>query len=402
MTAAAVGEAPTGASTRPPKLPSLTGLRFFAALFVFLYHFAQLLGPYPPHGPVTPFADPSATSDFAAVVANGGFVGVSFFFVLSGFVLTWSAVPGERGTAFVRRRLLKIYPTHLATFAIAMLLFAAAYTPATVWLKNVLLLHSFSSDPSTFMSVNAPSWSLCCELLFYLLFPFVIGPVRRIADNRLWAWAGAMVAGTVGVALVTQYLVTSTPRTPFIPDLSMTQFWSAYYFPPARLFEFALGMVLARIVRAGRWPRIPMTAAVALMAAGYVLSLHVPFFYRFEVAMVIPISVVICSFAAADARGGRTPVSGRAMQWLGERSFGFYMAQGIVLLYGRTLIGHNARYDTPTAIAVLIGFILANLVAGTLLHVCVERPVMRRWARGPQRARTPSVDVRPSEREVIR
>jgi len=392
--------ATTAGPTRPAELPSLTGLRFLAALFVFLYHFAQVLGPYPPHGPVTPFADPTTASDYASVTANGGFVGVSFFFVLSGFVLTWSARAGDSGTAFVRRRLLKIYPTHIVTFAIAMLLFAAAYTPSSIWLENVLLLHSFSSNPSAFISVNAPSWTLCCELLFYLLFPLLIRAVRRIADRRLWVWAGLMVVGMVGVVLVTQYLVPSTPRTPFLPALSMTQFWAGYYFPPARLFEFVLGMLLARIVAAGRWPRIPLWAASVLMVAGYVVSLHVPYLYRFDVATVIPIAVLICAFATSDVRGSWTPLRGRVMHWLGDRSFGFYMAQGIVLLYGRTLVGNNERYSTPVAIAVLIAFALANLVAGTLLHVCVERPVMRRWARPRRPGTAPTPDPLPTTVEA--
>jgi peptidoglycan/LPS O-acetylase OafA/YrhL len=397
-------QAPTGATAggRTPvaKLPSLTGLRFFAALFVFLYHFAQVLGPYPPHGPITPFADPHAASDYASAMAGGGFVGVSFFFVLSGFVLTWSARADEPGTAFLRRRVLKIYPTHLVTFAIALMLFASAYTPASISVRNALLLHSFSSDPAAFISVNAPSWSLCCELLFYLLFPLIIRVVRRIPVNWLWAAAASMAAGTFGVALVTKYLVTDTPRTPFIPSLSMTQFWAGYYFPPSRLFEFVLGMLLARIVAAGTWPRIPLTASVVLMVGGYVLSLHVPYVFRFEAITLVPIALLICSTAASDARGAWTPFRNRVMRWLGDRSFGFYMAQGIVLLYGRHLVGHNHLYGTPAAVAVLIGFVLANLVAGTLLHVCVERPVMRRWARKKAPAAPAPTHVQQSEMEA--
>ncbi|MEU4775362.1 acyltransferase [Micromonospora sp. NPDC023644] len=361
------------------KLPSLTGLRFVAALLVFLYHTSQFMAPVPPHLPVTPFADPDWSQGYARVLAGGGFVGVSFFFILSGFVLTWAARPGDRAGTFLRRRLVKIYPTHLVTWAVAMILFAATFTPMSAWLPNLLLLHSFSPDPATSISVNPPSWSLSCELLFYVMFPFLINPVRRIADNRLWAWAGAAVLGGIGVVLVTLFVVPDMPKGPFIPDLSMKQFWFGYFFPPARIFEFLFGMLLARIVLAGRWPQVGVLPAAAVAVAGYAVSTFLPTVYAFSLATMVPIGILICAAADADREGRRTLLGGRTMQWLGDVSFGFYMAQGIVLYHGRALFGDNQQYGTPTAIAVLLAFLVANLVAGWLLFVGVERPIMRRW-----------------------
>lgn len=372
----------TGAA--PPstsKLPSLTGLRFAAALFVFLYHTSLTLGPVPPHGPINPFADSGLNHAYAYVLNKGGYVGVSFFFVLSGFVLSWSARPGEGALAFIRRRLVKIYPTHVATWIIAMILFAAAVTPVASWLPNLLLLHAFSSEPATFTSVNPPSWSLSCELLFYLMFPLLIRPIRRIAESRLWFWAGAVVLGMLGVVLITQFVVPSVPDSGFIPGISMKQFWSGYFFPPSRVFEFILGMLLARLVASGRFPRIGVAPAAGLLVLGYAGAPLLPHVYGFSLATVIPIALLIGAAAVADTDGRATFLGSRPMQWLGERSFGFYMSQGIVLLYGRALVGDNEQYSTPVAIAVLVGFLVANLLAGWMLYSWVERPVMDRWGR---------------------
>lgn len=357
------------------KLPSLTGLRFIAALFVFLYHTSLLLE-LPDSGPISPFADDNWGNSFASALTNGGYVGVSFFFVLSGFVLTWSTRPGEPMTAFLRRRVLKIFPTHLVTWAIAMALFAAAVTPASTWLLNLFLLHSYVPDGATFQSVNGPSWSLSVELLFYVaVFPLAIYLVRRASGSALWAWAGVMVAGMVGVVLLSEALA------PSFADVPVFQYWLTNYFPVSRVFEFVLGMLLARIVLTGRFPRIGVAPAAVLMAAGYAGSLYVPYLYRTSVATVLPIAVLICAAASADVRGRATAFGGRAMRWLGERSFGFYMAQGIVLFHGRRVLGDFAQYSTPVAILVVLAFLAANIVAGWLLYVCVERPVMRRWSR---------------------
>jgi hypothetical protein len=60
------------------------------------------------------------------------------------------------------------------------------------------------------------------------------GP-SQIAPARLWWWAGGMVAGMVGVQLITLYLIPSTPKSPITP-VSVTQFWFGYIFPVPRMF----------------------------------------------------------------------------------------------------------------------------------------------------------------------
>lgn len=223
-------------------------------------------------------------------------------------------------------------------FGLAMPLFAAAITPVRAWLPNIFLLHSFFPQADTYVGVNPPSWTLCSEMLFYLLFPLIVLPVRRMADNRLWYWAAVMVAGTVAVALLTQYVVPSTPKSPITP-VSVTQFWIGYIFPPSRLFEFVFGMLLARIVIAGKAPRLDPLPAAGLIVIGYAAALVTPFVYGFEAITMVPIGVVIVAFAAADIRGARTGMRSRVAVWLGEVSFGFYICQGVVVFYGRRLLG---------------------------------------------------------------
>ncbi|UCN13634.1 acyltransferase family protein [Cellulomonas iranensis] len=68
------------------RLDALTGLRFLAALVVVVFHLS--LNRF--------FLDaPALVDPLQGVLRNGGWLGVTFFFVLSGFVLTWSARPGD-------------------------------------------------------------------------------------------------------------------------------------------------------------------------------------------------------------------------------------------------------------------------------------------------------------------
>nr|WP_275424846.1 acyltransferase [Streptomyces sp. SID13726] len=365
--------------TRKP-LPSLTGMRFFPALLVFFIHSLQPIGPVDPSGPVNPFADQDLAQGLVKFFLPAGYLGVSFFFLLSGFVITWSVKPGEKVTAYWRRRLVKIFPNHVVMWAAAMILFASAYTPMRTWLPNLFLVNSWINDFTTQMSVNAPSWSLCAELLFYLSFPLLLLGVRRIKAERLWWWAGATVAATVGVGLVTVYLLPDTPRNAYIP-LSPTQNWFNYTFPPTRMFEFVLGMLLARIVIANRWPRVRAVWVAALLVAGYVAATYVPAPFNMVATTIVPFGVTIAAVADADVRGLRTHLSGKIMVWLGNVSFGFYLCQGVVIFWGRQAVLGNATYSTPVAVLVMLGMFAATLLAGWFLYACVETPAMKYWGR---------------------
>ncbi|MER6694099.1 acyltransferase family protein [Streptomyces minutiscleroticus] len=364
-------------------LPSLTGARFCAALLVFLYHTTLLSNPIAPASAQTFFGDPGQAEDLAWFFGSCGYIGVSFFFVLSGFVLTWSHRPQDTAPRFWRRRLLKIFPNHLVTWVLAMILFAGAYTPVESWLPNLFLLHSFLSDPQTFSGVNPPAWSLCCELLFYALFPLLIRPVLRIPERLLWWGAGAAVAGIVVMDLIGRYLVADTPRVPQLP-LSFTQMWFSYAFPPPRMFEFVLGMVLARMALSGRLPRIRPVWVAALAVAGYAAALTVPAPFSFTLATIVPIAAIICSLTTADLSDRRTLLSSRPAVWLGEISFAFYLVQGITLFYVRERF-LTGSYDLPAALLLEAVVFLLTLAAAYALHRAVEQPVMRRFAHGRPR-----------------
>ncbi|WP_051973217.1 acyltransferase [Cryobacterium sp. MLB-32] len=252
-------------------------------------------------------------------------------------------------------------------------------------ITSLFLINSFSPDGSVYVAVNPPSWTLCSELLFYMLFPVIITLLRRIPANWLWTSASVMVLCMVGVQLITLYLIPATPASALTP-ISETQFWFGYIFPVTRLFEFVLGSILALVVLSGKWIPMKMYQALLLCLAGYGVALVVPFVFSFVAAMVIPLSALICTSATEDMRGGNRFLRSAVMQWLGNISFGFYLCQGVVIFFGRILMG-NATYSTPIAFLVVGGFFVAAILGGWALYALVEKPAMARWAR-PRRSKT--------------
>jgi peptidoglycan/LPS O-acetylase OafA/YrhL len=201
------------------------------------------------------------------VVGRAGHAGLSFFFILSGFVLTWGARPGEKARTFWRGRFVKIFPNHWVTFLVTALLLVAGGEVLFSGpnLANLFLVQTWVPDLDFWISMNAPSWSLTCEVFFYALFPLLLWAVDRIPVRRLWLAAGVSLGAIVAAPVLIELLVPGTPKIPYptLGPVSFDQLWLTYWFPPVRALEFVFGIVLARVVMAGKFPRLtwaPVTA----------------------------------------------------------------------------------------------------------------------------------------------
>ncbi|MGW3077169.1 MULTISPECIES: acyltransferase family protein [unclassified Kitasatospora] len=378
---------------RRKNLHSLTGLRFVAAFLVLLSHLGINL---------LPRVAPQQTF-VLRLFYEAGAVGVSFFFILSGFVLTWVAQEGDTVGKFWRRRFFKIYPNHLVTFAAALLLAASAghALSGRDSITTLFLVQSWIPDQKLQFNLwsNTPAWSLACEVLFYLCFPWLVALLRRIPPARLWLAFLLTYAAIWAVPLIASALPRSggTHLGTHQPWYSM---WFMTFFPPARMLEFVLGIVTALIVVNGRWIRLPLPAALLLPVIPFVAKGEVSDRLGFVVLTAVPLALLVASAATADIGGRRTLLGGRVMVFLGEISFAFYLVHWLVVTYGwigRTSPLFGAKRGTASTWPAVVGLsaltLLASLVLAWLLYVLVERPVMRRWsraARPPQAVPAPA------------
>ncbi|MFJ9121540.1 acyltransferase family protein [Streptomyces sp. NPDC102394] len=366
--------APPGPTAR---LSSLTGMRFLAAFLVFLFHLSLLDAystPVAGHGP------------FASALKNGGWAGVTFFFILSGFVLTWSARDKDNAPAFWGRRLAKIYPNHVVTFVLALVLYASAHATWGRAVPNFLLLQAWIPRDDVFFSINNPSWSLSCELVFYLLFPALHRLIGRIGAGRLWWWATGVAAAIVLLPLAAQLVPAGADFGPNHANSplyghSINQMWFVYIFPLTRVLDFALGMLAARIVLTGKWIRLGVLPASALTVIAYLVSLKVPFLFSLNAVVVVPFALLIAATAARDAQGVGTVLGGRVWVWLGEVSFAFYLVHQTLLSFTQERLGFHQAHSAWEAVGVAALVAAVSLLLAWLLYQGVERPAMRAWSR---------------------
>jgi mycarose O-acyltransferase len=360
-------------------------MRFVAALVVFFSH-ARYLGL---------FGDTGVSTGFEWLFRQGP-ISVNFFFVLSGFILAWSARSDDTAPRFWRRRFFKIYPNHLLTFVAALVIFAtmaqSAVTDDYAFL-NLFLVQSWSSSMAAFSSVNPITWTLSCEVLFYFLFPVLLRLVKRIAPARLWFWAIGVVVAVFAVATIATVLVPAQPPVPWTESYSLPQYWLVYVFPPLRIFDFVFGIILARIVLTGRRLPLGLAPALLLTIASYVLATEVQGPYSLVAISILPVGLLIAAGAKADIEGTRTFVGGKRMVWAGEISYAFYLWHYLVLFHGLAWLDNKTALSTPAGLGLLALLIAMTTLLGWLTFVLVERPIMRRFAVS-KRHRKAAVDPR--------
>lgn len=336
--------APVG---HPVRFDSLTGLRFLAALAVVFFH------------AVPAFIHVPAIRN----VATLGQFGVDFFFVLSGFVLSWSYDPARSTRTFYGLRFARIYPLHILMFLVAAWVGLRGTWGAAV--LNVTLLQAWAHDDRVLLAFNAPAWTLSCEVFFYALFPYVMPRVAAWSTRRLQGLGVACVATAVAFPVLTR----------FLPMVWSHAEWVTTLRPLKALPVFLIGMMLAQGIRRGLLWTMPH-AAIAVAVVG-LLALRVwapglnAHLWAWQVVLLPLIVVLIVSLASrqVQGRGVSTP---RWLIVLGEWSFALYLVH-VPLIVAVRVAGHDGPV---TFLLVMLG---AVALAG-LAHMTVERPA-EQWLR---------------------
>ena len=345
------------------RLDSLTSLRYFAALAVVLCH----VNPY------------FLSNLWQRDTISYGYVGVSFFYLLSGFVLTWSCAE-QPATRFWWRRFARIWPLMAVMMTVAYTaLWNRELHPGSAggWLAQVFLLQAWDPNTSVRTGGDGPAWSLSCEMFFYAAFPLLIRWVGRLRARGVALAAAATVAAMIIAPLVTHVNAAE-------------YYWLFYYLPGYRICEFIIGMLLARAVRLGlriRYPSLGYLVALAGLAlwawgiADATVRDHGTNVGRPWVALLALPSLALLVLARASADlDGRARLLGRRLPvLLGTWSFALYLVHD-VLSFLVSEHGWLSAHGKPGGVGDLVAFIACATALAALAHYAIERPA-ERWLR---------------------
>ncbi|GAB3196535.1 hypothetical protein GCM10027261_19480 [Geodermatophilus arenarius] len=345
---------PVGAVPAPDvRLHRLTGLRAVAAFAVFAFHARQV------------FFEDGPADWLARYVMASGFTGVAFFFVLSGFVLTWSHRPGDSAPAFYRRRFARVAPAYWAACIVGAAVAATEQDDRRIAavvesLPSLAAVQAWIPDRAVFFGGNAVGWTISCEAFFYLLFPVLVVLLPRTPTRRL-------------LAALVLLVLTATPALVWLAATGEVPEYLGIV-PVQRLTEFLLGMVAAAALRTGWRPPVRFGTAALLAALSYLAVAVIPYAY---LVVAGPYALLVAAAAARDLEGGRPGVGGRWGRRLGEWSFAFYLVHQIALRAVAPQILF-VREAPELALLATIGCFLLALVGSIALYRIVEAPLERR------------------------
>jgi peptidoglycan/LPS O-acetylase OafA/YrhL len=344
-------------------LPALTAVRFVAALAVFFYHYARF--------------DISGPPSLQHLVQSG-YTGVAFFFVLSGFILTYVSqdvrfsLPSER-RKFWMRRVARIYPVYVLAWALfglglALQLKFTYFSKILASFGSVALVLLQSWIPRAAENWNWPGWSLSTEAFFYLTFPVWFLQAKKLTKRVLLIVAFLLVV--LNAALVSLAASTAPLRilagTPL--EDSLGEFLTVL--PVMRWPLFALGVIAGRLYTMGwRSPNwVPVTSAVVAVFA-LTLSPDSTWVHLNRDAVLAPLfALMILGLADARVRLPRIAIV------LGQASYALYILQFPLwqLVWGTSLPGK--LWQAWVFLPILVS-------ASVMVYQFVERPA-ERWIRG--------------------
>ena len=336
-------------------IKSLTGIRFFAALWVVLYHFRDGLKPISILEPFTPFFD-------------HGYLAVPLFFILSGFILSHTYFPRyslKNHAEFIFLRFARLWPVHVAAVLSLM-----AYI-------GVIFVHSghFEDDSGSFalqhlpgelamvrswfskdLVWNYPAWSIHAEWFAYmLLFPIAFSSFRKISNCWvLLITAGALLAGHT-----------------FLPIGQFPGMCAEI------IFLFLAGSALYRLRLL-----LPNFPGTRVATAGLLLViLGVSGLFQYSISLIYLAFAFIIFGLSYDGGWLGELLSQRLFVYGGLISYSIYMTHAVVLKVTDAIFHRIGIQTQGERIVAAVTFVGAVLITASVFYHLIEAPcnkVLRR------------------------
>lgn len=353
-------------ATKNKRLDQLTALRFFAAIMVVFHHLAGTLG-------------------VKSTPLNLG-QGVSFFFVLSGFILAY-VYPKFNNASEIRRfflaRWARLWPAYLAAFLIGAILTSYSWSPGTL-IAHLTMLQGWIPVSAYYFSYNGVAWSVSTEFFFYVVFPLLILFQPRAS--------GVLLLGATAVLLAWLLLVErlglpdyGSPAT--ADGMKITQNGLVYISPVSRVFEFIFGVVVAGLWRSRTWSwsrSLSTLLEVSVIALCFFSIYYTSVVSRSLAATMgeaaatwvmhsgsfLAFGLLVLVFAVG--RGWVSKLLANPMLViLGEISFSIYLIHNIFLTFYLKNAANFYWLGNSLGLAVFFGVLI---VSAYLIWVCVEQP----------------------------
>jgi peptidoglycan/LPS O-acetylase OafA/YrhL len=262
-----------------------------------------------------------------------GWLGVPFFFILSGFILA-NVYGGKElnpsgSRAFFVARFARIYPVYfLALLGVAP--FVTDFDMSRDW-QQFFMLQSWS-PVAWARNWNGPAWTLSVELFFYLLFPFLLPPLERSRAKILW-----LLLALVFMMLTAIWLNMGIPG---IAGYNPAPLFQHLPLVLIRLPEFLYGMVLGTLF---------LRRAEAVSSVGFYVAILIVLlaiaqtrsFFSHAIAICALGPLVYCTAGIRESSLAARILGNQVLVFLGGASYSIYLLQVPVLQMLDVIIPHD-------------------------------------------------------------
>jgi peptidoglycan/LPS O-acetylase OafA/YrhL len=371
---------------RNAELLSLTSLRFVAAFYVFLFHMH--------------IRWPLVAPGYLENVLSQGAIGMTIFFMLSGFILShrYADAPLDWRN-YVKSRVARIYPIYLVAAAITLpwMIVQVAHiftdvphalgSGTALFVSNIFAIQAWF--PQMFSLWNdGSSWSISAEAFFYALFPAIIGLLGRIEFDDI-----------IKIGLVTYVICVFIGFSSVSFGDKTAPFAVFYAMPIFRLPEFVIGIVVYIVSRNIKMPfKSDLILATTLFALLFYLSLFgqsVSGFISHSWLAVPCVAVVLLVLSRGDGVIANRVMSAGILVWGGRISYCFYSFQAFIFLALKSkrewLISHMPVLSDNRLLC--IGAFILLLGMSAIGYHWIEEPLRRRL--GGRKAAPPSLAIAP-------
>jgi peptidoglycan/LPS O-acetylase OafA/YrhL len=357
-------------STETPKLriDALTGLRFFAALAVYLHHHPK----------------PVFLPEFVSTFMMSGYNGVTLFFVLSGFVIGLNyfdmLVKPTRASIFkyALARFARIYPLYALVLLFIWFNMGIPGDTADI-VFHFLTVQAWSSDLGWAFAYNSPGWSIGVEFFFYACFPLlvlVLAPLRR-RPKLLWS----LVFIVLIVLLVLTVYFQLSGRGDLVWEKPGSAHRWLYRTPLTRLGDFSLGILAALIFQSmwnaqtyskRFWRFVPYVSALSIIGL-MVWKTNLNSAFSWDIAYAPFAFLLILGIALSPQTILSRFLAMRPLIVLGEASFALYLIH--YQLMHTFDIARYQSFEPLVAVGAWIGFAGVCILLSAALNVYVETPM---------------------------
>ena len=296
------------------KLEQLTFTRFLAAISIVIFHYGLDVFPF--------------NLGLANILLKQANVVVSYFFILSGFVMIIAYGNNDKIEfgAFMKRRLARIYPAYFLAIIVFLIYFLVQFKPFDI--KGLILNLTFLQSwiPGYALSFNAPGWSLSVEMFFYMLFPLLFNYFyKRYSVNKL-------LIPILLLFVVSQLLLHILRYSTFYKGFPSASNDLIFFFPLMHLSEFLVGNIAGLFFLKGIKKRNYDFYIVALISLIIILlASHTSINYHNGMLAFVFVPLILL---ISSNNGTSTKIlTSKSLIFLGEISYGVYIFQKPVSIW---------------------------------------------------------------------